>query len=206
MPDQDSAGSAALLGADERWSWSALRTFTWSRYRLAVGEAARRDRQWVVRFGPAPFIVAGFAIATTAALKSWSVLMVWALVFALVVIASWRPFRLATTSAGAQIEYLQAGGWNRLEASEIAGLRYEHGQLDGRGRALIRADLLTGRTVRIPGTAGTTWFRRAPEIPEAEIPTKRLHLVSTTKMLALVGQRLNLEVDTYDAVGMNPRR
>ncbi|MFM7509456.1 MAG: hypothetical protein ACKO5A_07905 [Actinomycetota bacterium] len=171
-----------------------------------MGKAAGEDREWVVRFGPAPFIVAAFAIVTTAVLRSWSLLMVWVVVVALVVGASWRPFRLATTTAGAQIEYFQAGRWNRLVRSEIAALRYEHGQLDGRGRALIRADLVGGRTVRIPGTAGTSWFRRAPEISGAEIPKKRLHLVSTTNMLALVGQRLSLQVDTYDAVGMNPRR
>ncbi len=159
-----------------------------------------------MRFSSLPLVLIGLTVITAAVGRDWFVVVVWGPLIALAVMVSWRPFRLQTALDRGQIEYLKGFQWHRLPASEIAALRYEHGLLDGRGRAVIRADTNDGRIVRIPGTAGIYWFRSAPEFPEAAIPPRRLHVVSTVQMLGLVSQRLGLPIDTYDAISMNPRR
>lgn len=138
--------------------------------------------------------------------RSWFVGVLWGPLVVLVAVLSWRPFKLSTSGSGTCIEYFTAFRWMRLSTSEISVLRYEHALPDLRGRALLRADLTSGRTVRIPGTAGKYWFRQPPPIPTVSIPRQRVHLVSTVQMLALIQQRLGIEIDTYDAVSMNPRR
>lgn len=171
-----------------------------------VGNPESSGREWVIRFSSVPLTVFAATVIVGILGRSWFIGLLWGSLVVLAAVLSWRPFKLSTSGTGPRIEYLEAFRWLQLPTSEIAALRYGHALSDLRGRALLRADLTDGRTVRIPGTAGKYWFRRPPTIPTTSIPRRRLHLVSTVQVLALIQQRLGVDVDTYDAVSMNPRR
>lgn len=165
-----------------------------------------QSREWIVRFSSMPLIFLAVTVLAAVLGRSWFVFLLWGPFVLLSAVLSWRPFRLSRDDGQARLEYLQGLRWMCLSATEVNALRYEHTLLDLRGRALLRADLADGRTIRIPGTAGVYWFRQAASIPSTPIPLRGFHLVSTIQMLSLVQQRLGVDVDTYDAVAMNPRR
>ena len=171
-----------------------------------VGTTAPPDREWVVRFSSIPLLLLVAAVFVAILGRTWLVFLLWGPLVLLTAVLSWRPFRLTTSGSAPRIEYLSGFRWLQLPASEIVMLRYGHALGDLRGRALLRAHLTDGRTVRIPGTAGRYWFKQSPTIPSTSIPPRRFHLVSTIRMLSLIQQRLGASIDTYDAVSMNPRR
>ncbi len=164
------------------------------------------ENEWVIRFSSAPLVVMAVTVAVGVLGQSWFVGVLWGPLVLLLAVVSWRPFRLSTGARGPQLEYLKGLRWHHLPMSDVVALRYEHTPRDLRGRALLRADLTDGRTIRVPGTAGIYWLWTSPTILTSPIPPRRLHLVSTVQMLSLLQQRLGRHVDTYGAVSMNPRR